>query len=192
MRVCGGTSLAAGLLVLLSACAGRPPVEPEAGSAACPQLTGSYCANGEVWEEGETAVGRTYLPYRLGIDSTEGWDTVDRVDLDGATDGLLTIVLRAGEQEFARAELSSEDFFCGDDRLMLRMDKMMWSGGLELGGYGASAGWRQFQRGEDGILRVDEFRRETGAIFFVIPLRFKTDSHMRFLPVTDGCVSNGG
>jgi hypothetical protein len=177
-------------LALMTACAGRPPVEPEAGSAGCPQLTGSYCANGEVWEEGSTAVTRTYLPYRLGIDSTAGWDTVDRVDLDGATDGVLTIVLRAGAQEFARAELSGEDFFCGDERLMLRMNAMMWSGGLELGGYGASSGWRQFRRGEDGMLRVDEFRRETGAIFFVIPLRFKTDSHMRFLPAADGCASD--
>jgi len=172
--------------VLLAACAGRPPVAVEAGTATCPQLTGSYCARGQRWEQGNTDIKTTYLPYTLGIASAPGWDTVDHVEIQGVDDGLLTIVLWAGDAEFARVELREPELMCGGDRVLLKMDKMMWSGGLELLAFGGSGGWRQFRRGDDGILRVEENRRETGAVFLVVPLVMHSDAQMQFPPTGEG------
>jgi hypothetical protein len=46
------------------------------------------------------------------------------------------------------------------------------------------------QRRDDGSLRVDEQRYETGTVFFVLPLRFANDSALKFGPYAEGACSN--
>jgi hypothetical protein len=172
------------IALLLTACAGSPPVDTGAGSADCPDMSGSYCASGLLWQKGSTELTPAYLPHYLGV-PREKWDAVDRVDIEGVTAGLLKLTLRAGERELTQTEISAPVLVCGSGRVALQMDAIPWGGAGAILALGASSGWRLFQRNDDGSLRVEEQRHETGTVFLVMPLYINSAAWLRFSPYAD-------
>jgi hypothetical protein len=176
---------------MLLGCAGTAPVELDQEDDSCPDISGNYCAVGARWRTGEAAVTETHLGYRLGFDTADVLQRVDRVEIDGAADGVMTLKLHAGDREYARAELRRPELMCGEDRVVFRTDSLPWGGGI--GGpfpviaAGGSGGWRLFHRDERGALRVMESVRNTGLLYLAIPLSWKQESWMRFLPAAGGC-----
>ncbi len=173
------------LIAVIGACAGQPEMDI-AADASCPELTGSYCAFGQKWEKGQTRLEPAFLPNHLGIERQEGWPDVDRVDFEGASNGTLTITLLNAGTEVDKAVISQPAMVCGNDRTAIRMDTVPWGGAGLVLAFGASAGWSLLQRHQDGSLRIEQQRNETGTLFLVIPLHFSNDSALRFGPYEAG------
>lgn len=176
------------VVVVLTACAGKPPIKMSDNNGPCPTVSGIYCATGSISEKSYIDPDRTYLPYYLGIESSPGWDTVDTVEIEGVSDGYLKLILRAGDDEFARAEVSRSELLCEADRFAMRMNTIPWGGAGPILALGASSGWRVIQRDSDGVLHIDQKRRETGTLMLVIPLIRRSQRNMQFQPVGEsGC-----
>ncbi len=173
------------LLVSVSACAGKSPLGPDTGDSDCPDLTGSYCSIGLEWEGDRGKSERAYLPTYLGIRSTDNWQSISRVDIDGPNEVMLKVTLHTEDQMVTSAEILRSDLICQGDRLAFEMNKVPWGGAGPFLALGASAGWRVIERGDAGNLIINETRRETGTIMLVIPLRIRTDTRAEFPPAGD-------
>ena len=179
---------AAAAFVLLAACAGKPPVKATDSNAPCPIVSGTYCATGSISEKGfmSQASDRPYLPHYLGFRYMPEWESVDTVEIDGVSDGSLRLILRSGEDEFARTEVPRSELLCDADRFAMKMDTVPWGGAGPILALGASAGWRTIQRDTDGVLHIDQKRRETGTLMLVIPFIARSKTSMQFQPVHEG------
>ena len=173
-------------VMLLASCAGQPPIEGTGGNAPCPLVSGTYCATGSISEKSHMDRDRPFLPYYLGIKSTPDWESVDTVEVDGVSDGSLRLILRSGEVELARAEVPRSRLLCDADRFAIKMDTIPWGGGGPILTLGASSGWRMIHRDTDGILHIDQKRRETGTLMLVIPFIARSETSMQFQPVNEG------
>lgn len=183
--------------VLLSACAARDPVaHVDPADARCPDLSGSYCAAGQMYERGASQVSSISLPWFL---PARGPDTelaqkvlaADRVDLAGGHDGQLQITLSAVGQPVYSVALDDSEFRCGTDTLLLENAGQMWGGVgppmLPIIGMGWSDSHSLFWKGADGSLRARKLRRNSGTVMLAIPVNINEEFWARFRPADDGC-----
>jgi hypothetical protein len=172
--------------ILFAACAGRPPIDSDDGTATCPDLSGTYCASGTRLDYYDTKPQYTHLPFYFGLDRIPERKDADEVHLDARPDGSLTLTLYAGNEEVSRTEIPRSTFQCDADQVAIRMGTEPWGGSIFVFAVGASSGWWIFDKGEGGSLDVTEKRRETGAVMLVVPLVLNNESTIEFKPASGG------
>jgi hypothetical protein len=200
--ICLGTGLQHALIAvltttLLSACAARDPVaHVDPADVRCPDLSGSYCVVGQMYERGATQVSSISLPWFLPVadQDTEGAQNIlaaDRVELTGGHDGQLQITLSAVGQTVYSMRLDAAGFRCGVDTLLLENAGQMWGGMgpplLPIIGVGWSDAHSLFWKGADGSLRARKLRRNSGTVMLAIPVNINEEFWARFRPADEGC-----
>ncbi|MCB1688533.1 MAG: hypothetical protein KDI33_08610 [Halioglobus sp.] len=185
------------IAVLLNGCSAHNPVSTTApADVHCPDLTGSYCATGRMYEKGADRIESASLSMFLPAIEPDCYTDrrvcqADRVDFAGGEDGQLRITLYAEGEAVATRSLQGNEFSCGNNTLLLDND-----GGL-LGGMGPPAmpivamGWNDahslFWRSDDGGLRVRKLGKTTVAVMLAIPVSTDEESWARFRTTEQGC-----
>lgn len=183
--------------VLLASCAAHDPVADVApAEVRCPDLSGSYCATGRMYERGQSQVSPARLPWflRLGEPDKELdrkiWEA-DRVDFSGGHDGRLDIALFGGSEEVYSIRLNAGEFRCGAGTLLLENAGEMWGGVgppmMPIIGTGWSDAHSLFWKGDDGSLRARKLRRNSGTVMLAIPVSINEEFWARFKPVDGDC-----
>ena len=183
--------------VLLGVCAARDPVaDVDPADVRCPDLSGSYCVAGQMYERGATQVSSISLPWFLptpdpDTELAQNILAADRVDLAGGHDGQLQITLSAVGQTVYSMSLDAGDFRCGVDTLLLENSGQMWGGMgppmLPIISMGWSDAHSLFWKGADGSLRARKLRRNSGTVMLAIPVNINEEFWARFRPADDGC-----
>lgn len=190
--------LAAGLAsCLLAGCAARDPIGNVApADVRCPDLSGSYCAMGRMYERGQSQVSSASLQWFLppGEADTELSEKVwnaDRAVFSGGHDDQLHITLSAVGQTVYSVTLDASEFRCGTDTLLLENEGQMWGGVgppmLPVIGVGWSDAHSLFWKGTDGSLRARKLRRNAGTVMLAIPVNINEEFWARFSPADNGC-----
>jgi len=184
--------------VLLGACTAHDPIADVApADMRCPELSGSYCAAGRMYDRSQTQLLSARLQWFLPLQEDytalgQEIRNADRVDFTGGHDGRLNITLLADGEKLYSIELDASQFRCGTDTLLLENTGEMWGG---IAGAPVlpiiAAGWSDahslFWKGSDGSLRVRKLQRNSGAVMLAIPVNFNEEFWARFKPAEDGC-----
>lgn len=183
--------------VLLSACAARDPVaHVDPADVRCPELSGSYCATGRMYERGVDQLSSVALQFFLPVGDKDPalnqkiW-AADRIDLLGGHDGQLTIKLLAEGQPVSSVTLAAGEFRCGTDTLLLENPGQMWGGVgppmLPIFGVGWSDAHSLLWKSGDGSLRARKLRRNSGTVMLAIPVNINEEFWARFKLADGGC-----
>ena len=183
--------------VLLTGCAAHDPVaDVTPAEVRCPELSGSYCAAGKMYERGQNQVSAASLPWFLPVGETDQetsqkiWQA-DRVSFAGGHDGQLEITLFGGGEQIYSIKLNADEFRCGADTLLLENDGQMWGGVgppmLPIIATGWSDAHSLFWKGSDGSLRARKLRRNSGTVMLAIPVSINEEFWARFKPADGDC-----
>jgi hypothetical protein len=179
------------LFLALSGCTTDPIASVRPEDAACPDLTGSYCAIGLGYERGghertKTEIGG-YLPAGDRALQLRSETRIDRVALRGGPDGQLTITAFSGDELVFEMRLAENELRCEANAIRIENPGQMWGGALPpIAAIGWSDAHTVLWRAEDGSLRARKMRRNTGLVSG-IPVRIGEEFWARFESSEQGC-----
>ena len=185
------------MVAVLNGCSASNPISTtDPADLHCPDLTGSYCANGRMYVDGRDKIELVRLTRFLPAIELDCYAdpkvcNIERVDITGGHDGQITITLYTDGQPVASRSLQSNEFSCGNHTLLLEN-----KGGI-LGGVGppimpiVAVGWSDahslFWNADDGGLRVRKLSRMSVALMLSIPVSTEEESWARFHTTEQGC-----